>query len=119
MPPGPWARWDGAMNSTPRPAAARRLTGWSVAGLVLLLPTVALAWLAVLAGERGSRCLTYGEQCSGVPDGVVHGFFLTALAAGLLAAAWPRTRWLPARSAAVAAQWLAMLTTAALILSGA
>ncbi|MET7291994.1 hypothetical protein ABZS79_07585 [Streptomyces griseoloalbus] len=107
------------MNSTPRPAAARQSTGWCVAGLLLLLPTVALARIAVLAGERGSRCLTYGEQCSGVPDGLIHGFFLTALAAGLLAAVRPRTRWLPARSATVAVQWLAMLTTGALILSGA
>ncbi len=107
------------MNSTPSPSAARQLTGWSVTGLVLLLPTVALAWIAAHSTERGGRCLMYGEQCSTIPDAVVSGFFLAALGSGLVALAWPRTRWTPVRSVAVAAQWLAMLTTGALLLDGA
>ncbi|WSQ11507.1 hypothetical protein OG604_29290 [Streptomyces sp. NBC_01231] len=76
--------------TTAQPPASRFLTGWSVAGLVLLLPTVVLAWLVVLAGERGSRCLTYGEQCSTIPGGLLHGLFYASLAAGVAALAWPR-----------------------------
>ncbi|MBG0852873.1 hypothetical protein I2W78_13730 [Streptomyces spinoverrucosus] len=98
---------------------ARLLTGWSVAGLLLLLPTVAVAWVAVLATERGSRCLTYGEQCSTIPSGVLHAFFWAALALGALALAWPRARWQYARLGAVLVQWGAQLTLGSLILSGA
>ncbi|MFF3329131.1 hypothetical protein ACFYWX_06135 [Streptomyces sp. NPDC002888] len=105
--------------NTAQPSADRHLTGWSVAGLVLLLPTVVVAWLAVLSTERGSRCLTYGEQCSTVPGTVLYGVFYASLAAGVVALAWPRTRWTPARSGAVALQWGAQLTLGALILSGA
>ncbi|MBL3665850.1 hypothetical protein JL475_07515 [Streptomyces sp. M2CJ-2] len=106
-------------TSTPPPhSATRPLTVWAVAGLVLLLPTVIVSWIAVLSTERGSRCLLYGEQCSGVPDGLAPGFFLTALVTGVLATAWPRTRWPSARFGAVAVQWSAMLTMGALILSG-
>jgi hypothetical protein len=105
--------------TTARRPATRHLTGWSVTGLVLLLPTVALAWIAVLATERGSRCLTYGEQCSSVPGGLLHGLFWTALAAGVLALAWPRTRAVSARAGAVLVQWAAQLALGVLILSGA
>ncbi|MFJ8545486.1 hypothetical protein ACIRFH_26370 [Streptomyces sp. NPDC093586] len=104
--------------TTPRPVS-RALTGWSVTGLVLLLPTVVLAWIVVLAGERGSRCLMYGEQCSTVPPGAVWGCFWAAAALGVLAVAWPRTRWTSARCGAVVLQWCAQLTLGALILSGA
>ncbi|WP_327713227.1 hypothetical protein OG912_38555 (plasmid) [Streptomyces sp. NBC_00464] len=55
------------MNPAPQPAAARVVTKWSVAGLVLLVPTVVVASIAVLTSHRGSLCLTYGEQCSTVP----------------------------------------------------
>lgn len=107
-------------TSTPPPhSATRPLTVWAAAGLVLLLPTVIVSWIVVLSTERGSGCLAYGEQCSGVPDGVTPGFFWTALVAGVLAAAWPRSRWPSARFGAVAVQWFAMLTMGALILSGA
>ncbi|MGW5970832.1 hypothetical protein [Streptomyces sp. NPDC055186] len=106
-------------NAPPPHSATRPLTVGAVAGLVLLLPTAVLAWIVVLSTERGSRCLTYGEQCSGVPDGLTPGLFVTSLVAGVAATAWPRTRWLPARTGAVAVQWAAMLTMGALILSGA
>ncbi|MFI5678840.1 hypothetical protein [Streptomyces cellulosae] len=105
--------------TTARQPVTRHLTGWSAAGLVLLLPTVGLAWIAVLATERGSRCLTYGEQCSTVPGGLLHGLFWAALAAGVLALAWPRTQAVSARAGAVLVQWAAQLTLGVLILSGA
>ncbi len=108
-----------APRATPPHPAARALTGWSVAGLVLLLPTVVVAWLTVLATERGGRCLTYGEQCSTVPGDALWGCFWAAAVLGVLATAWPRTRWTPARYGAVALQWGAQLTLGALILSGA
>ncbi|KUN92125.1 hypothetical protein [Streptomyces resistomycificus] len=106
------------MNTT-QPSGSRLLTGWSVAGLVLLLPTVVLAWIAVLASERGSRCLMYGEECSTIPGGLLYGLFCAALAAGVLALAWPRTRAESARAGAVVVQWGAQLTLGAMILSGA
>ncbi|OWA08941.1 hypothetical protein B9W62_14210 [Streptomyces sp. CS113] len=99
--------------------SARALTTGAVAGLVLLLPTVVLAWLVVLASERGGRCLTYGEQCSGVPGGALWACFWASAALGAVALAWPRTRWAPARCAAVVLQWGTQLTLAALILAGA
>ncbi|MFG2127949.1 hypothetical protein ACGFNV_09120 [Streptomyces sp. NPDC048751] len=105
--------------NTAQPSADRHLTGWSVAGLVLLLPTVGLAWLAVLATERGSRCVTYGEQCSTIPGSVLYGVFYASLAAGVAALAWPRTRWTALRGGAVLVQWGAQLTLGAMILSGA
>ncbi|WP_181792666.1 hypothetical protein [Streptomyces sp. WELS2] len=107
------------MNTAPQPAAARTVTGWSVAGLVLLVPTVVVAWIAVLATNRGSRCLTYGEQCSTVPGEALYGCFWIALAAGLLALMWPRARWTGARIGVVFLQWVTQLTLGALILSGA
>ncbi|MEU9069712.1 hypothetical protein AB0E06_31105 [Streptomyces sp. NPDC048109] len=99
--------------------SARALTIGSVTGLVLLLPTVVLAWTAVLASERGSRCLTYGEQCSRVPGDALWACFWASAALGVLALTWPRTRWVPARCAAVLLQWGAQLTLGALILAGA
>ncbi|MFC7985639.1 hypothetical protein [Streptomyces sp. NPDC057336] len=112
-----------APPSAPPPSAVQRsagaLTGWSVAGLVLLLPTVVVAWLAVLATERGGRCLTYGEQCPSVPGEALWACFWAAAVLGALALAWPRTRWTSARCGAVVLQWGAQLTLGALILSGA
>ncbi|WP_162833281.1 hypothetical protein [Streptomyces sp. CB09001] len=99
--------------------SARALTTGSVAGLVLLLPTVVLAWTVVLASERGSRCLTYGEQCSRVPGGALWACFWASAALGALALALPRTRWTPARCGAVVLQWGAQLTLGALILADA
>ncbi|MEU0334722.1 hypothetical protein [Streptomyces sp. NPDC006193] len=95
------------------------LTGWAVAGLAALLPTVGLAWLVVLSGERGSRCLMYGEQCPAIPGSALYGAFWPALAAGAAALAWPRGRWTGARAGAVFVQWGAQLTLGALILAGA
>ncbi|MGW1781362.1 hypothetical protein ACWCQQ_19790 [Streptomyces sp. NPDC002143] len=97
----------------------RLLTGWAVAGLVSLLPTVGLAWLAVLSTERGGRCLTYGEQCSTVPGSALYGMFWLSVPAGLAALVWPRARWTYARLGAVGVQWGAQLTLGAMILSGA
>ncbi|MEU0741661.1 hypothetical protein [Streptomyces sp. NPDC006134] len=105
--------------NTAQQSAGRHLTGWSVAGLLLLLPTVAVAWLLVLASERGSRCLMYGEQCSQIPGAALYGCFWAALALGVLVLAWPRGRWTPARGGAVLLQWAAQLTLGALILTGA
>jgi hypothetical protein len=107
------------MTTAPQPVSARAVTGCSVAGLVLLLPTVFVAWIAVLATERGSRCLTYGEHCSSVPGEALWGVFWLAFAAGLLALLWPRTWWTSARVGAVLLQWGAQLTLGAMILSGA
>lgn len=101
------------------PPSARALTLGSVAGLALLLPTVVLAWIVVFASERGSRCLTYGEQCSRVPGDALWACFWVSAALGVLALAWPRARWTPARWAVVVLQWGAQLTLGALILAGA
>ncbi|MGC9495241.1 hypothetical protein [Streptomyces sp. WG7] len=111
------------MTTPPAPVpplpTARIVTGCSVAGLVLLLPTVVLAWLAVFASERGGRCLTYGERCSTVPGEALWACFWAAALLGVLALAWPRTRWRPVGYGAVALQWGAQLTLGGLILSGA
>ncbi|MFJ6070287.1 hypothetical protein ACIQFU_05480 [Streptomyces sp. NPDC093065] len=116
------------MTASSRPAAgrpsparlsARALTTGAVTGLVLLLPTVVLAWIVVLASDRGSRCLTYGEQCSQVPGDALWACFWASAALGVLALVRPRTRWAPARCAAVVLQWGTQLTLGALILAGA
>ncbi|WP_121748904.1 hypothetical protein [Streptomyces sp. E2N166] len=90
-----------------------------MAGLVLLLPTVLVAWLAVLASESGADCLMYGERCPTVPGAALWACFWAAAGLGVLALAWPRTRWPAARCWAVVLQWGAQLTLGALILSGA
>lgn len=95
----------------------RRLRRWSGWGLGLLLPMVVLSIVLVLAGERGSRCLTYGEECSPVPDVLLYGCFWTTVATGLAATAWPRARWTGARLATVVVQWTAQVVLAFLILS--
>ena len=97
----------------------RFITGWAVAGLASLLPIVALSWVVVLSGERGSRCLMYGEQCSTIPGYALRDAFFLALVAGTAALAWPRARWTYARLWAVFVQWGAQLTLGAMILSGA
>ncbi|WP_329411969.1 hypothetical protein OG802_18740 [Streptomyces sp. NBC_00704] len=107
------------MNTAPQSGAARAVTGWSVAGLVLLVPSVVMAWLAVVSTPRGGNCLMYGEECSTVPHEALEGCFWFALAVGLLALVWPRTRWTGARTGTVLVQWGAQLTLIALILSGA
>ncbi|WP_345592587.1 hypothetical protein [Streptomyces marokkonensis] len=90
-----------------------------MAGLVLLLPTVLAAWLAVFASEHGGDCLMYGERCQTVPGTVLWACFWAAVGLGVTALAWPRTRWTSARCWAVGLQWGAQLTLGALILSGA
>ncbi|MGW2745254.1 hypothetical protein [Streptomyces sp. NPDC001450] len=95
------------------------ITGLAVTGLASLLPIVGLAWIVVLSGERGSRCLMYGEQCSTIPGPALYGAFWLALAAGVGALAWPRARWTHLRLGAVLVQWGAQLTLGAMILSGA
>ncbi|MEV5283501.1 hypothetical protein [Streptomyces sp. NPDC051994] len=107
------------MNTVPQPTTSRALTVWSLAGIVLLVPTVVIAGVAVLSTQRGSRCATYGEQCSTVPGEALYGCFGVALAAGLVALVWPRARWTDARFGTVLVQWGAQLTLGALILSGA
>ncbi|MGW3123101.1 hypothetical protein ACWDBW_39325 [Streptomyces sp. NPDC001107] len=107
------------MNTAQQQSAGRLLTGLSVTGLVLLLPTVGLAWLAVLAGERGSRCLEYGEQCSQIPGSLLYALFYASAAAGVAVLAWPRHRAMPARAGAVVLQWVLQFTLGLLILSGA
>ncbi|WP_328562416.1 hypothetical protein [Streptomyces coelicoflavus] len=99
--------------------SARALTIGSVTGLVLLLPTVVLAWIVVFSSERGGRCLMYGEQCSHVPGEALWACFWASAALGVLALLWPRVRWAPARCAVVVLQWGAQLTLGALILAGA
>ncbi len=98
---------------------ARTLTIGSATGLALLLPTVLLAWIVVFNSERGGHCLMYGEQCSRVPGDALWACFWASAALGVLALAWPRTRWVPARCAAVLLQWGTQLTLGALILAGA
>ncbi|MGW7526615.1 hypothetical protein [Streptomyces sp. NPDC054783] len=105
---------------TPTPQQKDRfITGWAVAGLLSLLPIVALSWIVVLSGERGSRCLEYGEQCSTIPGYALYDAFWLAVFAGLAALVWPRARWTYARLWAVFVQWAAQLTLGALILNGA
>ncbi|MFH8338687.1 hypothetical protein [Streptomyces sp. AM6-12] len=105
---------------TPAPRQQDRLiTGWAVAGLVLLLPTVVLSWAVVLSGERGTRCLMYGEGCSDIPGWALYAAFALALLAGIVALAWPRGRGTYSRSWTVFVQWGAQLTLGAMILSGA
>ncbi|MGW3146572.1 hypothetical protein ACWDG1_18175 [Streptomyces sp. NPDC001177] len=98
------------------PAPGRFLTRWSVWGLALLIPTVFLSAIGVAATERGTRCITYNE-CPQVPGALVYGTFLTAVAAGLLALAWPRRRGTKGRAAAVVLQWSAQSLLALVILS--
>ncbi|MEU6220501.1 hypothetical protein ABZ845_23735 [Streptomyces sp. NPDC047022] len=38
---------------------------WSMLFAVLFLPAALVAWVLSLASERASRCVTYGEQCTG------------------------------------------------------
>ncbi|MGN5379991.1 hypothetical protein BIV25_36910 [Streptomyces sp. MUSC 14] len=97
----------------------RFITVWAVVGLLSLLPIVVLAWLVVLSGERGSRCLEYGEQCSAIPGSALYTVFWLALATGVGALVWPRARWRSARAGAVWLQWGAQLTLGAMILNGA
>lgn len=78
---------------------------------------VVLSSVLALAGERGSRCLTYGDQCSQVPGVLLYGCFWTAVAAGLAALLWPRARWTGARLGTVVVQWTAQVVLAFLILS--
>ena len=107
------------MNTAQQQSAGRLLTGLSVTSLVLLLPTVGLAWLAVMTGDRGSRCLMYGEQCSQIPGGLLYGLFYASVATGVAALVWPRHRAMPARAGAVVLQWVLQFTLGLLILSGA
>lgn len=105
------------MNPAPQLAAGRVVTRWSVVGLVLLVPTVVVASIAVLTSRRAGLCLTYGEHCSTVSGEALYGCFWGALAAGLLALVWPRVRWTGARVGVVLLQWGAQITLGALILS--
>ncbi|MDX2931166.1 hypothetical protein [Streptomyces ipomoeae] len=108
--------------NAPRPAPSnhnRVINLWSALGLILLLPMTLGSWILRLSTERGSRCLAYGEGCSTIPGGVLHGFFWASIAFGLVAAAWPRTRWASARYGAVVLQWCAQVVLCALIVSGA
>ncbi|MDG9720680.1 hypothetical protein [Streptomyces sp. DH24] len=100
-------------------SSSQALTGCAAAGLALLLPIVFVAWFLVLAGERGSRCLTYGEGCSPVPGDVLWAVFYVALGCGIVALTWPRAQWKPARLGVVVVQWAAQLLLAVLILIGA
>ncbi|MFG3546954.1 hypothetical protein [Streptomyces sp. NPDC047725] len=106
-------------QQTTAPTADRALTWWSVAGLVLLLPTVVVSWILVLASARGSECLMYGRHCSSVPGSVVFGVFWASLAAGVVALLLPRARWTPVRCGVVVVQWCAQLLVGALILGRA
>ncbi|MFJ9925981.1 MULTISPECIES: hypothetical protein [Streptomyces] len=97
----------------------RFITGWSLAGILLLLPIVVLSWMVVLSGDRGSRCLTYGEQCSTIPGSALYLAFFLALGAGVAALAWPRGTATYARATTVFLQWGAQLVLGAMILDGA
>jgi hypothetical protein len=70
-----------------------------------------------LASVRGSRCITDGAECSGVPGTLLYGCFWTAVVAGVTALLWPRTRWTGARVGIVVAQWTAQALLICLILS--
>ncbi|MFD7711576.1 hypothetical protein [Streptomyces sp. NPDC059786] len=98
---------------------ARLLAVGAVTGLIMLLPIVVLAWLAVLSTDRGTGCLMYGEGCSDVPGGLLWALFWTALTAGVTAVVWAPDRWPAARTGTVLLQWGAQVTLAALIMSGA
>ncbi|MFY4721409.1 hypothetical protein [Streptomyces sp. LaBMicrA B280] len=113
-------------TTTEQPVAAltprqkdRLISGWAIAGLLLLLPIVVLSWAVVLSGERGTRCVMYGEGCSTVPGSALYGAFSLALVAGIAALVWPRGRGTYSRAWAVCVQWGAQLTLGAMILSDA
>lgn len=78
---------------------------------------VVLSSVLALAGERGSRCLMYGEECSQVPGALLSGCFWTAAAAGVAALLWPRARWTGVRIAIVVVQWTVQVVLTFLILS--
>ncbi|MEW2130530.1 hypothetical protein [Streptomyces sp. NPDC005435] len=121
------------MDLTPaqEPAAARNtpaarqdspdpvLTGFTVTGLIGLLPTVVVSWLLVLSTDRGTSCLMYGEQCSPVPGWALYDAFALALVAGMAALVWPRGRRTGGRGFTVLVQWGAQCALAGMILSGA
>ncbi|MGJ5833173.1 hypothetical protein [Streptomyces ossamyceticus] len=120
-----------APGSTPHPAAPdstaldstapdyhRTISLWAGLGLVLLLPMVGGSYILSLLGEQAGRCLTYGEGCSTLPDGVLHALFWSAVALGLTAAALPRTRWISVRYGAVILQWGAQTVLCLLIVGG-
>ncbi len=100
-----------------RGPSSRRLTGLAVAGLVLLVPVVLVAWLLVLASDHGSQCLMYGAPCSPVPGELLWALFHVALGSGLLALTWPRTQGKSARCGVVVLQWGAQLLLGLLILT--
>ncbi|BBC33340.1 hypothetical protein SGFS_046340 [Streptomyces graminofaciens] len=116
-------------NPNPSPSASptwpdlsrssRRITLWAALGLILLVPMVLMSFFVTLWTERGSRCFTYGETCPTIPGEVLYGFFWASVAAGLVAAVWPRTRWMSARSGAVILQWTLQVVLCLIILSGA
>ncbi|GLX53773.1 hypothetical protein Shyhy01_67220 [Streptomyces hygroscopicus subsp. hygroscopicus] len=111
-------------TTTPRPVTLtpgrkdRFISGWAVTGLVLPLPTVALCWAVVLSGERGSRCLMYGEQCSTIPGPALDVAFCLSLVSGIAALVRPRGRRTYSRACTVFVQWGAQSTLGAMILSG-
>jgi hypothetical protein len=116
------------MDTTPVTADQRRadfermdrnIRSASWIGLGMLVPVCLGSLVITLSSTRASGCVTYGVQCSDVPDGSIPGCFLAALLLGIAAVAWPR-KLLPFASAR---GWLlglhiaAQLMTALLILS--
>lgn len=63
-----------------RPLSPRALRGISLACALALPPVWLVAWLVPLAGEVGSRCVTYGGSCGTKwPEGTLQ-FCFTAVA---------------------------------------
>jgi hypothetical protein len=117
--------FDGAVNETATSLQDqhierdRALRHRAVLVLALLFPTVIACLLIVGTSERASRCVTYGETCSPIPGTWMYTCFFVSLAAGVVAAVWPRAR-LPFRTArawAVGVQIAALAMLTLLILS--
>lgn len=100
---------DGGMKaSAPLPAAPRststkdRTRLWAAVAAVLFVPMGVVVGALVLASERTSRCMTYGEQCaSGLPGWLFAWSTGVAVVALLVALAAPAVR---IRKAALATQ---------------
>ncbi|MEU9983075.1 hypothetical protein [Streptomyces sp. NPDC050856] len=89
---------------------------WAAWAAVLFVPAMLATGVLTLASERASRCVTYGEQCAGLPGWLVAWSAGFATAAFVVSLAAPPVR---VRQVALAAQVAAEGTALLVILSHA